>query len=467
MKFLRVRNIILIAILIAVFAMDCYSQAPIGEMRSIWVAPNNDTIVANRQYGDWWFGAFGGPNLNIYFGDLIQKENPAIDLPTDTRKLTFNSSFGGGYYLGLYGEYLPIGEKWGYGLKLTLFDLRKTVAETDQLDDSLKTNFEYSSVQKYFTISPSVRYNLPFWNMYAFGGLDVELATGEKAQQRKKFINTAYIDEWINVPGTSLNTRFGMHVGMGFDFWVADINRKFRAQLSPYFSINGGTKVITNLGSSWNTLTFKVGLGVKFGKDRIDYDTLEFDPTYVDPTQVIAMTVSEGGVGFGGYDHYNALPANSLAMVKVPEIKQEVTVAENTIKEEVNTSVNPEIKQRTPNIRIVPNQMRMFTFPTTTSAQLSQDAINYLDAVAKYMKANPGSEIRITGHSDDRGSITENTARSKDRANAAKNYLIGKGVPAGKILAQFRGAVSPLVPNTTNANRTKNRRIEIIIVNTR
>lgn len=87
--------------------------------------------------------------------------------------------------------------------------------------------------------------------------------------------------------------------------------------------------------------------------------------------------------------------------------------------------------------------------------------------------ANPtfqaGGAITIWGHSDSHGSDADNLAASRRRAEAARDYLVGKGVAAKRITVIPMGEASPLAPNRKlNGSddpqaRAKNRRVEIQI----
>jgi outer membrane protein OmpA-like peptidoglycan-associated protein len=52
-----------------------------------------------------------------------------------------------------------------------------------------------------------------------------------------------------------------------------------------------------------------------------------------------------------------------------------------------------------------------------------------------------------------------------DQAGTIKAYLIGKGVAGERLDAVGAGCESPLVPNLTAGDRTKNRRVELLLAN--
>src|SRR5579871_243365 len=87
-----------------------------------------------------------------------------------------------------------------------------------------------------------------------------------------------------------------------------------------------------------------------------------------------------------------------------------------------------------------------------------------LDQIARALNAEPSDEgILVEGHTDSRGSVERNQALSSSRANAVRDYLIGRGVPAERIRALGYGATHPVVDNDTAENRANNRRVEIVV----
>ncbi len=53
------------------------------------------------------------------------------------------------------------------------------------------------------------------------------------------------------------------------------------------------------------------------------------------------------------------------------------------------------------------------------------------------------------------------------RANAVRDYLVARGVDADKISAIGLGSSKPIMNNSTAENRANNRRVEIVIGNSR
>ncbi len=84
-----------------------------------------------------------------------------------------------------------------------------------------------------------------------------------------------------------------------------------------------------------------------------------------------------------------------------------------------------------------------------------------LDVVVAELKKDAGLKVRLVGHCDDRGSQEYNLPLSKNRANAAKEYLETKGIAANRIEIAGKGKKQPAASNETEEGRQLNRRVEI------
>lgn len=62
-----------------------------------------------------------------------------------------------------------------------------------------------------------------------------------------------------------------------------------------------------------------------------------------------------------------------------------------------------------------------------------------LDKVAVYAKQNPDVTWDLVGNCDMKGSVQYNIKLGQKRADAAKAYLVKKGVPASKIITETKG----------------------------
>ena len=81
------------------------------------------------------------------------------------------------------------------------------------------------------------------------------------------------------------------------------------------------------------------------------------------------------------------------------------------------------------------------------SFQLRPQAKAKLDEFASELDQFDYRRIHITGHTDPTGSKELNERLSRQRAEAVKRYLVNKGLPASKIVAEGMGSAMPVVPD--------------------
>jgi OOP family OmpA-OmpF porin len=93
-------------------------------------------------------------------------------------------------------------------------------------------------------------------------------------------------------------------------------------------------------------------------------------------------------------------------------------------------------------------------------AEIRPASFPLLDDAVQVLQQYPTLKIRISGHTDDKGSHDFNMKLSADRAAAVKTYLLGKGVADERIQTRGAGPDEPIADNKTPAGRQQNRRIE-------
>jgi outer membrane protein OmpA-like peptidoglycan-associated protein len=102
-------------------------------------------------------------------------------------------------------------------------------------------------------------------------------------------------------------------------------------------------------------------------------------------------------------------------------------------------------------------------FFNTGSSVIKEESFTVLDNVAKLLNKNPKLVIAINGYTDNTGSSELNHKLSKERADAAKAYLIKKGVDESRISTHGYGEESPIADNSTSEGRKQNRRVEFVV----
>jgi outer membrane protein OmpA-like peptidoglycan-associated protein len=95
------------------------------------------------------------------------------------------------------------------------------------------------------------------------------------------------------------------------------------------------------------------------------------------------------------------------------------------------------------------------------SDQLTPESKSILDGVAASLKEWSELRVEVGGHTDARGADAYNEKLSQRRADAVRNYLVGKGIPASRLTAKGYGESVPKADNETEAGRSRNRRVEL------
>jgi outer membrane protein OmpA-like peptidoglycan-associated protein len=97
------------------------------------------------------------------------------------------------------------------------------------------------------------------------------------------------------------------------------------------------------------------------------------------------------------------------------------------------------------------------------SSKLTSASQHILGQLAQVLMASKEKNLTIEGHTDSRGTLTQNRVQSQERADAVRAYIITCGYPGYLIMAEGRGRDRPVAVNTSAGGRAKNRRVEIVI----
>lgn len=98
------------------------------------------------------------------------------------------------------------------------------------------------------------------------------------------------------------------------------------------------------------------------------------------------------------------------------------------------------------------NPVRMIFFQAN-QATLDAAARVELDRFLLQMQANKVLQLRIMGFTDSNGSAESNMVLAGNRAKAARNYLINKGVQADRLFLEVYGESEPLYENKDHQGR--------------
>ena len=90
---------------------------------------------------------------------------------------------------------------------------------------------------------------------------------------------------------------------------------------------------------------------------------------------------------------------------------------------------------------------------------LRPDSEAVLQQVVQYMKTNPAYTLRVEGHTSNEGDRRLNQMLSENRAKATASFISRYGIFDYRISISGKGDQVPLVPNDTDENKAKNRRV--------
>lgn len=95
------------------------------------------------------------------------------------------------------------------------------------------------------------------------------------------------------------------------------------------------------------------------------------------------------------------------------------------------------------------------------SAELTSEGRSMLDEQIPSLKEST-NDFEIAGHTCSLGTEAYNEGLGKRRAQTVYNYLVSKGIAAERVTVVSYGETRPAFSNNTEANRSKNRRVELV-----
>src|SRR5205085_7474456 len=137
------------------------------------------------------------------------------------------------------------------------------------------------------------------------------------------------------------------------------------------------------------------------------------------------------------------------------KVRQDNTVELNIRKKPKTASVQLTQKE------IVIRQQIQFA---VDSAVILPGSTGLLTEIADVLIKNPRvKKVEVQGHTDNTGDPNHNLRLSEDRANAVVSWLTSHGVGSERLSAKGYGDQKPMLPNVTDTNKQRNRRVQFVI----
>jgi len=76
----------------------------------------------------------------------------------------------------------------------------------------------------------------------------------------------------------------------------------------------------------------------------------------------------------------------------------------------------------------------------------------------------PDIQVGIWGHTDSEGTVKYNKQLSENRSKSVYNFLTEKGIAANRLKMSGFGYSKPIIPNSSIQNKSKNRRVEFVLL---
>ena len=118
--------------------------------------------------------------------------------------------------------------------------------------------------------------------------------------------------------------------------------------------------------------------------------------------------------------------------------------------------------------QVQPDQLRHIFFDFDKSFLRAASKAE-LDKLYTILVTNPSHTAELRAHTDAKGSNAYNDALSQRRAEAAKTYLVSRGISSSRLLARTYGENTPIAKNQKNgqdtpSGRQLNRRVELLVI---
>lgn len=216
-----------------------------------------------------------------------------------------------------------------------------------------------------------------------------------------------------------------------------------------------------NLNETPNTATNQVTLSgqIKSQKANASYSTMRIIYEDLETGQRVGEVTPDAG---GIY---------TISVVRgkrygITALTEDGTIASSQNINLIRTSPN---SLRVPLIEVVDAEIGAVInlnniFFETGKYQLLPASFAELERVAGFLKANPNLKVEIAGHTDNVGNSSSNQSLSQERASAVTNYLMGQRIEATRLVSKGYGSTKSVAPNTTEAGKQQNRRVEFRIV---
>ncbi|MBK8398457.1 MAG: PD40 domain-containing protein [Leptospiraceae bacterium] len=321
-----------------------------------------------------------------------------------------------------------------------------------------------------------------------------------KASSLSDKINTEEMEENPFLHGNDFYfTRYPFGNPSEAKIWKARItgnNLKEPEELPSPINLDGSSNIAAVISKDGKYIYFASNRAGGYGGYDIYRSKIEKDGSYGEPENLGPEINTKGDEAYmvidrtnnafyfcrknlnENYDIYTALIIKDEEEPKV-SIK-EIPIRDKSIEE---TKINPPVKEiEIPNVVELPKksdpikdeinktlkEKKKLTLNSvhfdTNSSDLLSDSFPILNQIADFLRENPDTKIKITGHTDLTGDISLNKILSLERAESVRSYLHSKGIDRKRMIADGKGSTQPVINNLDPESSRINRRTEFQVV---
>jgi outer membrane protein OmpA-like peptidoglycan-associated protein len=295
-----------------------------------------------------------------------------------------------------------------------------------------QTSYMEGSLQAVFTFTrlPFFRNESPF-DLYLLGGVSAmrHMTQVDAAAADGGIYNYAAVNNLGQEPKARALAELSAVMDGRYETAVSD-----QPAISPMYQVGGGLK--------WK-ISGRLGLALSYRMGLSNTDALD-SYSWSAGNDVQHFTSLSIGYAISRREK-PSMPAGPVLPAGAPEFES-VEIPLTTIEEDI-------VRRAFDNLEFETNQ-----------AIIRPESFASLNELATLLAEHPDWKLSIAGHTDNVGTEAFNMDLSKRRAEAVRDYLIARGIAAGRFYLSWYGESRPVAGNDTEEGRQRNRRVEMKIV---
>ncbi|MFT4602501.1 MAG: type IX secretion system PorP/SprF family membrane protein [Arenicella sp.] len=436
----------------------------------------NDCLELNGSHLSQWVGIDGAPSTNYFSAHSGLGENMGIGGGIILDKAAFISRFSA---KASYAYRIKLGDDHNlrFGLSAGLFQVKvdATSAIVDDVTDEVVSGGAQSGMN--FNSDFGIFYNLKGFQLgvsipqvfeteaklqfqgidgftekrhyIAYAGYDLQLNDKWSAEPSLMYKTAQSGLSQLDINAMVTYNKF-ISVGAGYRTHVGVLAR-LGVNIKDQFMLGYAYEFAGANISSYGSGSHEIMLGIKFCKEvkPANMGSFETGESAPDLSEEIVEEVEE---------------VTEEAVEEEIEKAEEVVVEEVIVEEAIEEMVVEEvIEEKVPDFKETYKPKILFPYNDGENFDLSTN--DDLKVLANYLKENKDQKITIVGYACNIGSKEQNITISEHRAKKVNDELIKMGVSSNQLSTKAKGQSEPLFPNTSDENRQKNRRVEILFEN--